>query len=134
MARLILDTGVLIAAVRGHIDLTALPDADDVALPAIAVAEYLAGTLLDADPDRAAAQRSFLDEILEVLPVHDYDRDIAEHHAILLAHVSRTGRRRGPHDLIIAATASATSRTLLTTDARAGFDELPGVTARILNS
>ena len=64
MARLILDTGVIIAGVRGHVDVATLADADDVAIPDVAVAEYLAGTLLNADPGRSAAQRAFLDDVL----------------------------------------------------------------------
>lgn len=132
MARLILDTGVVIACARGRVDLAALADTDDVALPAVALAEYLAGTLLDNDPARSAVQRTFLDEVLDVLPVHVYDRTVAEHHAALLAHVQRTGRRRGAHDLIVAATALATGRTVVTTDGRARFDELPEVDARLL--
>lgn len=39
MARLILDTCVVIAGARGRLDMTALTDTDDVAIPAIAVAE-----------------------------------------------------------------------------------------------
>ncbi len=132
MARLILDTGVIIAGVRGHIDVAALGDTDDVAIPAVVVAEYLAGTLLDPDPGRSAAQRAFLDEVLQVLPVHEYDRDVAEHHAALLAHVQRTGGTRGAHDLIIAATARAADRTVLTTDERARFGELPDVSVRLV--
>ena len=132
MARLILDTGVIIAGVRGQLDVATLTDADDVAIPAIAVAEYLAGTLLTSDPGRAAAQRAFLHEVLDVLPVRDYDRDVAEHHAALLAHVQHTGSKRGAHDLIIAATARAADRTLLTTDRRARFGELPKVNAHVV--
>lgn len=132
MARLILDTCVVIAGARGRVDVAALADTDDVAIPAIAVAEYLAGTLLDADPGRAAARRAFLDEVLQVLPVHDYDRAVAEHHAALLAHVQRTGGKRGAHDLIVAATARAADRIVLTTDERARFGELPEVTARVV--
>lgn len=132
MARLILDTGVLIAGARGRVDLSALADSDDVALPAVVVAEYSAGVLLDADPGRAAAQRAFLDEVLTVVPIVDYGREVADHHAVLLAHTRSTGRRRGPHDLIIAASARATGRVLLTTDIRAEFDELPDLTARLL--
>ena len=52
MARLILDTGVLVAGARGLLDESELAKDDDVALPAVAVAEYLAGVLLDADPAR----------------------------------------------------------------------------------
>jgi tRNA(fMet)-specific endonuclease VapC len=132
VARLILDTGVLVAGVRGRVDLSALADTDDVAIPAIALAEYEAGVLLDADPARAAAQRAFLDEVLTVVPIVDYDRTVAREHAALLAHTRSTGLRRGPHDLVIAATARATSRVLLTTDTRARFDELPEVSVRYL--
>lgn len=133
MARLILDTGTLIAGVRGRLDLAALADGDDVVLPAVAVAEYLVGTLLDGDAGRSAAQRAFLDDVLRVLPVRDYDHDVAVHHAALLAHVRTTGRKRGAHDLIIAATALATDRTVVTTDERAGFADLPDVAARVIS-
>ncbi|HEY2764872.1 MAG TPA: PIN domain-containing protein [Pseudonocardiaceae bacterium] len=132
MARLILDTGVLIAGVRGQADLAALADTDDVALPAVAIAEYAVGVLLETDPGRAAAQRAFLDDVLAVVPILDYDRAVAEHHAALLAHTRRTGHRRGVHDLVIAATARASSRTVTTTDEHARFGELPDVTARLI--
>lgn len=134
MGRLILDTGVIIAGVHGQIEVAALVDSDDVAIPAVAVAEYLAGVLLDPNPGRSSAQRAFLDEILQVLPVHEYDRDVAEHHAALLAHVQRTGKRRGAHDLIIAATARAADRIILTTDKRARFEELPDVDVRLVTT
>lgn len=132
MARLILDTGVLVAAVRGQLDLSALADADDAALPAVVVAEYLAGTLLDPDPGRTAAQRALLEDVLQVLTVHDYDLNIAGHHSVLLAHVQQRGTPLGAHDLIVAATARASGRTILTTDERARFDELPDVDARVV--
>jgi len=132
VARLILDTGVVIAGVRSNLDVSALADTDDVAIPAVAVAEYLAGTLLDTDPGRAAAQRAFLDEVLQVLPIHEYNRVVADHHAALLAHVQRTGSKRGAHHLIIAATARATDRIVLTTDERARLEELPEVSTRLV--
>jgi tRNA(fMet)-specific endonuclease VapC len=127
--RLILDTGVLVAAVRGR---ATVPDDADVAIPAILIAEYLAGVHLDRDAGRQAAQQAFLAEILTVIPVCAYDRSVAEHHAALLAYTAREGQRRGPHDLIVAATARATGRTILTTNLRARFDELPDVKARTL--
>ncbi|OLT21776.1 hypothetical protein BJF78_33915 [Pseudonocardia sp. CNS-139] len=132
MARLILDTGVLVEAVRGRLDLGSLVEGGDVALPAVVLAEYLTGVELDGDPARQAAQRAFLDELLAVTPVVDYSRGVAQHHAVLLAHVRRAGRRPGAHDLIIAATARATDRVLLSTDRQAGFDDLPEVRARIV--
>lgn len=132
MARLILDTGVLIAGVRGKFDLDALPEQDDAALAAVSLAEYLTGVLLDHDPGRQAAQRAFLSDVLAAVPVEDYTTTVAEHHAELLAHTRSSGTRRGAHDLIIAATARATGRTLLTTDAHARFGDLPGITAHVL--
>jgi tRNA(fMet)-specific endonuclease VapC len=114
------------------LDAAAISDEDDVSLPAVVVAEYLAGVLIDGDPARKAAQRGFLDRILDATPVEDYTVAVAEHHAALLAHVRATGQPRGAHDLIIAATARATGRLLLTTDTRARFDELPEVQARVL--
>jgi len=132
VARLILDTGVLVAAVRGRLDPSAYTDEDDVALPAVVLAEYLTGIELDDDPARRAAQQAFLDELLAVVPVVDYTLEVAVHYAALLAHVRRAGRPRGAHDLIIAATARATGRLLVSTDERAGFAELPEVQVRIL--
>ncbi|GLY65743.1 hypothetical protein [Amycolatopsis taiwanensis] len=49
-----------------------------------------------------------------------------------MAEVTRLGTPRGTLDLIIAATARATGRALVTTDARARFGDLPGVEARVL--
>lgn len=128
MERLILDTGVLVAAVRGR---ASLPDDADIVIPSIAVAEFLAGVQLGSDAGRQAAQRAFLDDVLAVVPISEYDRSVAEHHAELLAHTARSGVPRGAHDLIIAATARATDRVVLTTDVRAKFDEMPGVVSRI---
>ncbi len=131
MDRLILDTGVLVAAVRGR---AGVPDDADIALPAVVIAEYLAGVHLDGDAGRQAAQKAFLDEVLAVIPVCNYDRSVAEHHAELLAFTARTGRPRGPHDLIVAACARATGRTILTTDSQARFPELPEVSARVISA
>lgn len=127
MERLILDTGVLINAARG---LVVIPNTADTAIPAVVIAEYLAGVHRSA-ANRRAAQRAFLADVLAVMPVIDYDRKVAEHHAELLAYTHAQGQRRGPHDLMIAAAARASERTILTTDTRARFDELPEVNARI---
>ncbi|MGI8678786.1 MAG: PIN domain-containing protein [Jatrophihabitans sp.] len=130
--RLILDTSVLISAERGHLDLAAAAGDDaDAALPAIVLAEYLTGVHLAATDTQRAARHEFLDRVLQVLPIETYTHRVAERHAELLAHAHRSGTTRGAHDLIIAATALATGRTVLTTDTRAGFDQLPGVSARV---
>ncbi|WP_250281760.1 MULTISPECIES: PIN domain-containing protein [unclassified Frankia] len=132
MARLILDTGVLVAGAGGLLDLAVMSDGDDVVLPALALAEYTVGVLLASDEATRAAQQAFLTDVLSVTPVEDYTPDVARHHAQLLAHVRRTGAPRGAPDLIIAATARATQRVLVTTDKPARFDELPDVATRLV--
>jgi tRNA(fMet)-specific endonuclease VapC len=130
--RLILDTAVLVALERGELDPTKRASEDsDAVLPAITVAEFLVGVRLAATDQQRTGRGAALDRVRGSLPVQEYTERIAQHHATLLAHVHRSGRPRGAHDLIIAATARATGRTILTTDERARFDELPEVAARI---
>ncbi len=132
MERLIVDTGVLIAIERGRqIDTTVLPDDADIAIAAITASELLVGIEL-ADAQRRAARTATVGAILATFDVIAFDVDVARHHAALLAHVRRTGRPRGAHDLQIAATARATSRFLITTDALA-FDDLPAVSHRVIS-
>jgi tRNA(fMet)-specific endonuclease VapC len=56
---------------------------------------------------------------------------VARAHARLLAHTRRTGRRRDAHDLVIAATALARGRIVVTAD-EGGFTDLPGVAVRFV--
>jgi len=127
--RLILDTGVIIRAERADAGLSALLAADDdISIAAITLAELQLGVEL-ADEARRARRQEFVDGIHALVPVEDYTADVARVHARLLAHVRKEGKPRGAHDLIIAATAAATARTLLTTDGKAAFDDLPGVHA-----
>ncbi|WHP16000.1 PIN domain-containing protein [Cellulomonas sp. ES6] len=124
--RLILDTGALIAFERGTLDRAALAD-DDLAVAAVTIAEFRTGVELADSPARAASRRAVLDAVTATIPVLDYTEATAALHGRLLAHTRRTGRRRRAHDLIIAATAVEHDRTVLSTDARARFGELPAV-------
>lgn len=92
----------------------------------ITVAELRTGIELASEHHRAA-RAEFLLQVLETLPVEPYDLATAEAHGRLLAHVHRSGTKRGAHDLMIAATAVATRRTVLTTDRGASLHDLPGV-------
>ena len=79
-----------------------------------------------ADATRRQAREAFVGDVLATIPVEEYDLEVARAHARLLAHARRTGRPRVAHDLIIAATAAATGRTVVSWDA-GGFDQLPDV-------
>jgi tRNA(fMet)-specific endonuclease VapC len=124
---LLLDTTFLIDAERGaHLD-ALIGDDDDVAIAAISVAELTAGVLL-AGPRQRTRRQSYVDEIVASIPILPYDETVAVLHANLLVAVRRAGRPRGAHDLIIAATAATSGRTVVSADRRA-FDDLPGVSA-----
>jgi tRNA(fMet)-specific endonuclease VapC len=128
--RLILDTTVLVTAERttGALD-AVISDDDDVAIAAITAAELLVGVELshgEAKRRRAA----FVESVLTSIPIESYDLDVARTHAHLLAHTRRSGRPRGAHDLLIAATAVARGRTVVTADP-SGFADLPAVDLRL---
>jgi tRNA(fMet)-specific endonuclease VapC len=130
LARLILDTMVLVDAEhKGAEALDGLVgDSDDAAIAAVTVAELVVGAKL-ADGRRRAAREAFLADILEAVTVEDYDLDVAREHGALLAHTRRSGRPRGAYDLIIAATARARQREVVSADLD-GFEDLPEVALR----
>jgi tRNA(fMet)-specific endonuclease VapC len=125
--RLILDTGVLIASERGRTKLADLiaPD-DDAVIAAVTLAELRTGVELAGERHRSR-RAEFVQRLVGVLPIEPYDVAVAVAHATLLAHVQRTGTPRGAHDLIVAATALATNRLVVSTDRGARFEDLPGV-------
>lgn len=126
--RLILDTNVLIAYERGTFDRAAL-DEDELAVAAVTIAEYRVGIELADTVARAADRSRALAAITSVVEVLDYTDTTAAHHARLIAHARRAGVPRGAHDLIIAAHAAETGRTVLSRDAKARFADLPSVIA-----
>lgn len=103
----------------------AIDDGDDVAIAAISVAELRVAVQMAKGRRREKRER-FVEAVLEAVSVEVYDLDVAEAHAALLAHVRRAGAPRGAHDLIIAATARAQARTVVSLD-QSGFADLPGV-------
>ena len=130
LTRLLFDTTFLIDAERAGNQLDqAIDDGDDVAVAAITVAELKVGVELSRGKAQVCRQ-AYLDDILATIPVVDYNVDVSESHAQLLVAVRKQGRPRGAHDLMIAATASASGRTVLTAD-RTAFTDLPGVSFRL---
>lgn len=129
LSRLLLDTTFLIDTDRSAASAAdAIDDDDDVAIAAITVAELRVGVLLATGKNRVD-RRGFLDDVLETIPVLAYDESTAEAHADLLIHVRRRGTPRGAHDLIIAATARASGREVVSAD-KTAFTDLPGVRVR----
>ncbi len=94
----------------------------------MSIAELLVGVLLADDVHRLGRQQ-FVDQVKDAVPIISYDSTVAASHAELLLAVRQMGRPRGAHDLIIAATARATQREVVSGDASA-FEDLPGLTIR----
>jgi tRNA(fMet)-specific endonuclease VapC len=116
----------LIDAERGGDSLAEMiDDGDDVAIAAITVAELKVGVQL-AKGSRRNRRERFVVAVLDAVSIEPYDLEVADAHAALLAHARQAGTPRGAHDLIIAATARARERQVVSSD-RAGFAELPGV-------
>jgi tRNA(fMet)-specific endonuclease VapC len=85
-----------------------------------------------ADEAHRQARAVHMEALLSSLPVEGYDLGVARIHARLAVEAMSQGRPRSVYDMMIAATAAATNRILLTTDANAGFDQLTGVRAEVL--
>jgi len=126
--RLIFDTSTLIAYEREDLDRAQFAD-DELAMGAICIAEFREGIEHADTAERRARRLAVLADLQAVVDVLDYTEVTAVQHARLLAATRRSGRRRGPHDLIIAAHATETGRTIVSRDAAARFGDLPGVTA-----
>lgn len=126
MSLVLLDTTFLIDAERDGLELDAvIDDEDDVAVAAVSVAEILVGVEL-ASVKHRPRREAFVGDVVSSIPIVPYDLSVAGEHAKLLAAVKLAGRPRRAHDLIIAATARATRRRVITADPDA-FHELPGV-------
>jgi tRNA(fMet)-specific endonuclease VapC len=130
--RVILDTGVLIAVERGRLDVDAVLGADDAAIAAITAMELLVG-VQRADDAHRQARTVHVEALLSSLPVEVYSLGVARVHARLAVEAMSKGMPRSAYDMMIASTAAAANRVLLTTDASAGFDQLTGVRAEVLS-
>lgn len=103
-------------------------DEDDVAIAAITAAELLVGVELSEGKSKLR-RRTFVEGVVSTIPIEPYDLAVARAHGTLLAHARRSGRPRGAHDLLIAATAVTHNRTVVSADP-SGFEDLPGLDLR----
>lgn len=129
MTLTLLDTSALISVERsrGRLDEVILDD-DEPALSAITIAELRVGVELGSGR-RRKEREAFIGWIEQNVPTVPYDGEVAHAHAKLIAYCRRGGTQRSAHDLMIAATGSATGRTIVTLD-RNGFADLPNVRVR----
>jgi tRNA(fMet)-specific endonuclease VapC len=130
--RIILDTGTIIAIERGKLDVDAVLGTDDAAIASVTAMGLLVG-VERADEARKQARSVRVEAVLASLPIEDYTVAVARIHARLAVQAMSMGKQRSVYDLMIAATAAATSRVLITTDAKAEFNQLPGVRSEVIS-
>ena len=126
--RLILDTNILIAYERGTIDRSALDD-DELAVASITIAEYRTGIELADTPEGAAARARALATIISVIDVLDYTpshRGAPRAAARPRPPVRQPTRRARPDHRL---SRRRDRQLVLSKDAEARFNDLPGVTA-----
>ena len=91
---------------------------EPIAIASITASELLHGVHRAIDPMIRERRQSFVNKILETVPVIAFHLAIARLHAAVWAVAGQKGKLLGPHDLIIAATALHLSYAVVTFNER----------------
>lgn len=131
---LIVDTNVFIDAENNRLDLNDVKSlqTQSVYIAAITVSELLAGVSLAKTADEKINRHAFVENIVNSLPVLDFDTEVARTYAELYAYALSNGERNGKrkklnaHDLQIAATALVYGHRVLSSNSK-DFKDIPGI-------
>jgi predicted nucleic acid-binding protein len=129
----LIDSSVIVAADRGHLDwqkVVADLSSEPTAISAITAAELLQG-VERADPKHRPRREKFVEEVLAATPVLAFDVVAARVHARMAANLLSKGEVIGAHDLLIAATAVRIGYRVVTRDVRS-FPRIPGLDVVVL--
>jgi tRNA(fMet)-specific endonuclease VapC len=124
----VIDSSVLIAGERGHLDLTAAfgdHPKENFAISAVTASEILHGALR-VKGARLATTEAFVESILSTLTILPFDLKCARIHAHLWAELASKGSEISMRDLMIAATTLAGNHEIVTRDKRS-FPRIPGL-------
>lgn len=119
--RVATDPGVLIGE---RLEQCLGPD-EEVAIAAITASELLHG-VHRATREHRARREAFVEAVLSVVPVLDFDLLAARAHARLWADLTAAGVDVGAHDRLVAATAISVGWRVATANVR-HFDRIPGL-------
>lgn len=98
---------------------------EEAAIAAITASELLHG-VHRASVEHRARREAFVESILAVIPIVDFDLLAARAHARLWAELASAGSDVGPHDRIVAATAISLGWRVATANVR-HFNRIPGL-------
>lgn len=105
---LVIDTSALVTLERAGSrweHLVSAFAAEPLAMPAIVYAEILVGVFLADSAERAARRRTRLDALADLVPIVEFDRQVAAVWADLFATLLRAGTMIPANDMAVAATA-----------------------------
>ena len=105
---LVIDTSALLTLERAGSrweHLVSACAAEPLVMPAVVYAEILVGAFLAGSTDRAARRRARLDALADLVPIVEFDRQVAAVWADVFATLSRAGTMIPANDLAVAATA-----------------------------
>jgi tRNA(fMet)-specific endonuclease VapC len=131
MAQLV-DSSVWITLERRGLtlaDLAHMVEDEPLTLASITASELLFGVHRADSPERRRRRETFVEEILSLVPVLEFDLSAARTHARQWALLATAGTPIDAIDLIIAATALAHDLPLLTENVR-HFERVPGLVVR----
>jgi predicted nucleic acid-binding protein len=120
---------VLIAWERDRLELKyrlAVFPEEDFAISAITASELLCGVHRATTPAGRSLREAFVEGLLSRPPIISFDLVAARIHARLSAELALKETFVNPHDLIIAATATAKGYIVATRDERS-FPKIPGI-------
>jgi tRNA(fMet)-specific endonuclease VapC len=125
----LIDSGVLIDAERELIDFAGKlkgREDEEFYLSVVSASELLHGVYRAPKAAVRARRSAFVEAVLERFPILEIDIAAARMHARIWAELASAGKKVGPHDLWIAASALAHGLTVVTTNIRE-FRMIPGL-------
>lgn len=135
---LLIDTSALVALERDALTWDDLEDPtgdEPLALPAIVLAELLAGVHLADTPGRASTRRAKIDALSQRLPVLPFGAGAADGWARIFSELHRGGTSIPSNDLIVAATALELGfGVLVGPSGESHFGRVPGLRVEVLGS
>ena len=130
---LLIDSSVVIELERRRLTLdwlaTSLEADEPLGISAVTLSEMLVGVHLADTKQRREAREAFIEDVLEIAEVLDFDASAAAVHARLWARLRGAGAMIGLHDLIIAATALAHDYDVMTDNVEE-FQRIPSLQLR----
>lgn len=129
----LIDTGVLVEAERGRLELEdRLAEREDEPffISVITVSELLHGVHRARDPGMKARRSAFVEAAIDALPVLPVNRFTARLHAEISAGLFERGTPVGLHDRWLGATCIAHGLTMVTGNPR-DFQSIPGLEVEV---